>query len=146
MGNQQILFIILGIIICATAVSGIFIIFDNHYENANRNEMKLEIFQHASQAQAWFTSPLALGGAAHNLNNIDTELITGYILNMPVNPGSTIITDKYRFVFSAVSGNPSLTITCSTANAGVPDGKYEISGTVMINAENLHSIVYKNIK
>ncbi|MCL1827348.1 MAG: hypothetical protein FWG20_04830 [Candidatus Cloacimonetes bacterium] len=146
MGQTQMLFIILGIIICLAALVGVFVMFDNFSDKVPRDAMKLEIARMLGQSQSWYAMPQSLGGAGKNLANIDTELMSGFIINKPLNPGNSITNDKGKFTFVGFAGNPSLTIRGESMKNGVLDGKIEITGTVMINAGNLDGIVFTTIK
>jgi hypothetical protein len=142
MGTQQVLYIILAVIICGVAISSVFFAFDSHYKRVPRDEMKLEIVQLMGQAQAWFEMPLSLGGAGSRIENIDTELITGFILDIPVNPGSVINKEKTKFTFTGFASNPSITIRGQSLSDGNVDDKIEITGTALINAGNLDNLVF----
>jgi hypothetical protein len=64
MGTQQILMIVLSVIVVGAAVAVGIQMFDTQANNQARNAVVSEISQFGVQAQAWYRTPVMMGGGA----------------------------------------------------------------------------------
>jgi len=65
MGTQQILMIILSVIVVGTAIAVGIQMFDTQLENQTRNTLAAELMQQMSMAQAWYRTPVMMGGGGN---------------------------------------------------------------------------------
>jgi len=65
MGTQQILMIILSVIVVGTAIAVGIQMFDTQLENQTRQALAAELIQQAAQAQAWYRTPVMMGGGGN---------------------------------------------------------------------------------
>jgi len=65
MGTQQILMIILSVIVVGTAIAVGIQMFDTQLDNQTRQALAAELIQQAAQAQAYYRTPLMMGGGGN---------------------------------------------------------------------------------
>jgi len=127
MGTQQILMIILSVIVVGTAIAVGIQMFDTQLENQTRNTLAAELMQQMSMAQAWFRTPVMMGGGGNGKDPETGDPIqaTAEDIAMYINRGANN-SDTYRNLHGV------FTITV-TGNAGNEQVMIEAASDVATN-------------
>jgi len=75
MGTQQILMIILSVIVVGTAIAVGIQMFDTYYDNARRQQGTIELHRICGMVEAWYRTPVAMGGGGNGLNPDGSERV-----------------------------------------------------------------------
>ena len=99
MGQTQILFIVLSVIIVGIAVAVGITQFGSNTITANRNAVHLDANDIASKAQNWYRSPANMGGGGGTFAGVDFDLLglthgSGGTLTYGNTNGSYIISNR----------------------------------------------------
>jgi len=94
MGTQQILMIILSVIVVGTAIAVGIQMFDTYYDNARRQQGAVELQRLGAMIEAWYRTPVAMGGGGNGKNPDGTARIPtiqeiARYLNRSATQGST---------------------------------------------------------
>jgi hypothetical protein len=96
MGTQQILMIILSVIVVGAAVAVGISMFDTQADNQDRNAVVSELMQQAVQAQAWFRTPVMMGGCSGVVANFNVNMLPDIIRYVDNNAIATITDPSFR--------------------------------------------------
>jgi len=128
MGTQQILMIILSVIVVGTAIAVGIQMFDTQLENQTRQALAAELMQQGAQAQAWFRTPVMMGGGGNGIDqtvnpaiarNASAIEIAQYIQRSAVAVGTNSATyqnlhGQFTLVVSGTPGAETVTITAAS--------------------------------
>jgi hypothetical protein len=112
MGTQQILMIILSVIVVGAAVAVGIGMFDTQSVNQERNAIHSELMQMAVQAQAWYRTPLMMGGGGKKAALVpeDAAIILKYINSRTYDGIARLDTDMGMFEIEVAPGPSPTTI------------------------------------
>ena len=100
MGTQQILMIVLSVIVVGAAVSVGIMMFDAQSRNQARAAIYSDFLKFGTDIQAYFRTPVLMGGAGNSLANIDAGLLYFLTGGADINPYPT---PNGEYYFSMVS-------------------------------------------
>ena len=89
MGTQQILMIVLSVIVVGAAVSVGILMFDAQSRNQARAAIYTDFLKFGTDIQAYYRTPVLMGGAGNNLANINAGLLYFITGGEPINPYPT---------------------------------------------------------
>lgn len=110
MGTQQILLIVLSVIIVGIAVAVGITMFNAQAVNSNRSACISDMNNFASQAQAYYKTPVSHGGCGSVITNYDAADLIAWI-GMPDAAGTGLSTGNGSFAVSELG-------TLATADGG----------------------------
>jgi len=132
MGTQQILMIILSVIVVGTAIAVGIQMFDTQLENQARQALAAELMQQAAQLQAWYRTPIMMGGGGNGYDPATHTALTAFTqdqLNSMAKFIQRDVTGNNPWDYRNMHGSYNMTFTAiaGTATTG-------LDGTVIINA------------
>ena len=117
MGTQQVLLIVISVIIVGAAVAVGINMFDTQANNNARNAVVSDIIQMGIQAQAWFRTPIMMGGGGGRFFDTDMQKLLGYLDTKWADPSITDYTTiNGSFTFTHRAGNNLLVVGTSNQN------------------------------
>ncbi|MCL2063529.1 MAG: hypothetical protein FWG98_04060 [Candidatus Cloacimonetes bacterium] len=117
MGTQQVIMIVLTVVLVGAAVAMAINMFDTQSRNQARNAVASDIIQFGTQAQAWFRTPVMMGGGGGSFESTDMLSLLGFLNS---GWGTSSITDYLTpngsYTFAHRGGNIMLIIGTSAHN------------------------------
>ena len=110
MGTQQILMIVLSVIVVGAAVAVGIQMFDTQSNNQTRNAIALDLSQHAVQAQAWYRTPIGMGGGGYQAPTTANDV--AFFVNQTASGG----------IFENPNGTYTFTTPATLPTGGGPHG------------------------
>jgi hypothetical protein len=121
MGQSQLLFIVLAVIIVGIAVTVGITQFGESAVGANRDAMSGDCMSYISKAHSWFKRPTAMGGGGNSFTGVDLDAIKVAASN--ANGG---------YALSATDGGASVTCVATSASENNQAGE-DLVVTVVFN-------------
>ena len=109
MGTQQILMIVLSVIVVGAAVAVGIQMFDSQSRNMARAAIQTDLLQMGVNIQAYFRTPLMMGGAGNLVTNVTINNLMAFI--NAGNTATTINSPNGPYVFTDPGNNVYVDIT-----------------------------------
>ena len=137
MGTQQILMIVLSVIVVGAAIAVGIQMFDSQSRNMTRAAIQTDFLQMGVNIQAYFRTPVIMGGAGNLVTNVSLANLMSFINAGDTSPnintpdGTYIFTDPGSNVYVDITMDPVPSVSDWTALARIfYDGRTNLASSI----------------